>query len=302
MANKYQQNKKRKKFLGAKFTTTLSIALVLFVIGIMAVGGLTAVRLTEALREQFTITIEMSDYAAPGYGAKLATNLQKQPYAKNAIYISADSALTVLSEQLGENPESFLGFNPLHASVELQVTADYAVNDSIEPIVKHLKAQGGPNIESIDYNKSLVEMVNSNLRKAALVLAVVALILLLICISLIGNAVRMAMHADRFLINTMQLVGATNWFIRRPLIWQNVVCGIIAAFLALGAIAALVFGGISQGVTFLPHAIADLLLRPWPIAILVGCVLVPGILIPAIAAWFSAGRYLRRNVDDLYLM
>lgn len=302
MANKYQQNKKRKKFLGAKFTTTLSIALVLFVIGIMAVGGLTAVRLTEALREQFTITIEMSDYAAPGYGAKLATNLQKQPYTKNATYISADSALTVLSEQLGENPESFLGFNPLHASVELQVTADYAVNDSIEPIVKHLKAQGGPNIESIDYNKSLVEMVNSNLRKAALVLAVIALILLLICISLIGNAVRMAMHADRFLINTMQLVGATNWFIRRPLIWQNVVCGIIAAFLALGAIAALVFGGISQGATFLPHAIADLLLRPWPIAILVGCVLVPGILIPAIAAWFSAGRYLRRNVDDLYLM
>lgn len=145
-------------------------------------------------------------------------------------------------------------------------------------------------------------MVNNNLRKAALVLAVVALILLLICISLIGNAVRMAMHADRFLINTMQLVGATNWFIRRPLIWQNVVCGIIAAVLALGAIAALVFGGISQGITFLPHAIADLLLHPWPIAILVGCVVGPGILIPAIAAWFSAGRYLRKNVDDLYLM
>lgn len=302
MSNKYQQNKKRKKFLGAKFTTTLSIALVLFVIGIMTVGSLTAVRLTEVLREQFTITIEMSDYAASGYGAKLATNLQKQPYAKNATYISADSALTVLSEQLGENPESFLGFNPLHASVELQVTADYAVNDSIEPIVKQIKAQGGPNIESIDYNKSLVEMVNNNLRKAALVLAVVALILLLICISLIGNAVRMAMHADRFLINTMQLVGATNWFIRRPLIWQNVVCGIIAAVLALGAIAALVFGGISQGITFLPHAIADLLLHPWPIAILVGCVVGPGILIPAIAAWFSAGRYLRKNVDDLYLM
>lgn len=302
MSNKYQQNKKRKKFLGAKFTTTLSIALVLFVIGIMTVGGLTAVRLTEVLREQFTITIEMSDYAASGYGAKLATNLQKQPYAKNATYISADSALTVLSEQLGENPESFLGFNPLHASVELQVTADYAVNDSIEPIVKQIKAQGGPNIESIDYNKSLVEMVNNNLRKAALVLAVVALILLLICISLIGNAVRMAMHADRFLINTMQLVGATNWFIRRPLIWQNVVCGIIAAVLALGAIAALVFGGVSQGITFLPHAIADLLLHPWPIAILVGCVVGPGILIPAIAAWFSAGRYLRKNVDDLYLM
>lgn len=299
MSTTYKQKAKRKKFIGAKLTTTLSIALVLFVIGLMAVGGLTAVRLTEVLREQFTVTIEMSDSAAPGYGAKLASSLQKQGYAKNATYISADSALTLLSEQLGENPESFLGYNPLHASVELQLEADYAVNDSIEPIVKRLKAQGGPNIESIDYNRSLVDMVNSNLRKAALVLAVVVLLLLLICVSLIGNAVRMAMHADRFLINTMQLVGATNWFIRRPLIWQNVVCGIIASVVALSAIGGLLWYGVSQGVT---SVVSDLLLHPLPIAILVGCVLIPGILIPAFAAWVSAGKYLKHNVDDLYLM
>lgn len=299
MSTQYTQKKKRKKFLGAKFTTTLSIALVLFVIGLMAVGGLTAVRLTEVLREQFTVTIEMSDYAAKGYGEKLAASLEQQPYAKSAIYISADSALQVLTKQLGENPETFLEFNPLHASVELQLSSNYAVNDSIEPIVKRLKAQGGPNIESIDYNKSLVDIVNHNLRKVAIILAVVVFLLLLICISLIGNAVRMAMYADRFLINTMQLVGATNWFIRRPLIWQNVVCGIVASVIAAGAIVALLWYGVSQGVT---GAISELLLRPVPIAILVCCIVVPGVLIPAVSAWFAAGKYLCRSVDDLYLM
>ena len=299
MTTTYNQKKKRKRFLGAKFTTTLSIALVLFVIGLMAVGGLTAVRLTEVLREQFTVTIEMSDYASQGYGAKLATLLGKQPYTKSATYISADSALAVLTTQLGENPETFLEFNPLHASVELQLTSEYAVNDSIEPIVKQIKAQGGPNIESVDYNRSLVDIVNHNLRKFAIVLAFVVILLLLICISLIGNAVRMAMYADRFIINTMQLVGATNWFIRRPLIWQNIVCGLIASVVALGAIAVLLWYGMSQGAI---GAVTELLMHPIPVVILVCCVVVPGILIPAIAAWISADRYLKHNVDDLYLM
>lgn len=299
MSKKYTTKNKHKRFLGAKFTTTLSIALVLFVIGLMVAGGLTAVRLTDALREQFTITIEMSDYAVPGYGAKLATSLKSKPFAKDVSYISADSALTVLTEQLGENPESFLGYNPLHPTVELQLTSEYAANDSIVPIVEKIKAQGGPNIESIDYNKSLVDIVNHNLRKVAIVLLVIIGLLLLICISLIGNAVRMAMHADRFLINTMKLVGATNWFIRRPLIWQNVVCGLIASVVALAAIAGLLLSTMSR---VSAAAVADLLISPKPIAILVACVVIPGILIPAIAAWISAGRYLRHNVDDLYLM
>ena len=162
MSNENIRIKKRKKFFGARFTTTLSIALVLFVIGLMAVGALTMARLSDVLREQFTITIEMSDAAAKGYGAKLANTLNSEPYTKQATYISADSALTVLTKQLGENPENFLGYNPLHASVELQLMSAYAVNDSIEPIVKSIEKLCGKNIEAIDYNKSLIDIVNHN--------------------------------------------------------------------------------------------------------------------------------------------
>ena len=299
MSNENIRIKKRKKIFGARFTTTLSIALVLFVIGLMAVGALTMARLSDVLREQFTITIEMSDAAAKGYGAKLANTLNSEPYTKQATYISADSALTVLTKQLGENPENFLGYNPLHASVELQLMSAYAVNDSIEPIVKSIEKLCGKNIEAIDYNKSLIDIVNHNLRKVGMVLAVVIGLLLLICISLIGNAVRMAIFADRFLINTMQLVGATNWFIRRPLIWQNVACGLVASFIALLAIAGVLWGTMTHVAA---GAVIELLSNPWSIGILVGCVVIPGILIPAIATWIAAGRYLRTNVDDLYLM
>ena len=299
MSNNNKQKPKRKKFFGAKFTTTLSITLVLFVIGLMAVGGLTAASMTTILREQFIINIEMSDAADPTYGARLASQLKKNKYTKNAIFISADSALTILKEQLGEDPEAFLGYNPLHASVELQMKSEYAHNDSIAPIVKRLRRQAGANIESIEYNSSLIDLVNQNVKKLAIALAILVVLLLLICTYLIGNAVRMCLHSDRFLIHTMRLVGATNWFIRRPLIYQNIGYGLIASVLALAAVVGVGWYGMSQGAF---GTILDFMVHPVPILTLVGCIVIPGILIPAIAAWVSVDRYLKHHIDDLYLM
>lgn len=299
MSSSQIQKPKRRKFIGAKFTTTLSITLVLFVIGLMAVGGLAAASLTKVFREQFIISIDISETAAPGYGAKLAKDLKKQKYTKDAIYISADSALTVLTDQLGENPESFLGYNPLLPSVELQLDADYAHSDSIAPIVKSIKAKGGASIGNIEYDSPLIDVINKNVRKFAIALTVLVVLLILICISLIGNTVRIAMYANRFLIKTMQLVGATNWFIRRPLIYQNIGYGLIASVIALAALAGLGWYGMSQGAF---DAVADLLFHPLPIAIIVGSVVISGILIPAFAAWTSVDKYLNRKKDDLYLM
>ena len=293
------QKQKRKRFIGAQFTTTLSITLVLFVIGIMAVGGLAAAGITKILREKFTINIEMSDAAPPSYGEKLVSQLKNRHYTKDATFVSADSALQILKEQLGESPESFLGYNPLHASVELQLTAEYAQNDSIIPIVENLKSRGGINIESIEYNSSLISLVNENVKKLAVALAIIVLILMFICTYLIGNAVRMSMHSDRFLIKTMQLVGATNWFIRRPFILQNVLFGVIASVVALLAMFLIGWFGMSQE-SF--GMISEILIQPIPITILIASVVIPGILIPGISAWISANRYIKHHADDLYLM
>lgn len=292
-------NENMKRFIGAKFTSTLSIALVLFVLGLMTVGGLVAARLAQHLREQFTVTITVSDAASSDYGERLVKRLLKADYTASAVYVSPDSALRVLSQELGENPKEFLGYNPLPPTVELQLKAAYAEADSIKNIVAELKRTQKGFIAQIDYNDTLLDVVNSNLQRFAVALAVLAIILLIICISLIGNTVRLTLHADRFLINTMRLVGATKWFVRRPFIVTHVICGLIATVIALLALALLIYGGASQGFA---HAIAEVLLQPLPLVVLVGTVTLLGILIPAVAAWYAADRYMGRSIDDLYLM
>lgn len=288
-----------KRFFGAKITATISIALVLFVMGLMTMGGLVAVRLAKELREQFTITITVSDGVKDGYGTTMARKLAKQEFAASAVYVSPDSALKVLQAELGENPEDFLNYNPLPATVELKLKSEYAVNDSIEQIVKGIRQTYKRNIASVDYNSTLVSDVNNNLRRVAMALAVLAAALLLISISLIGNTVRLSLHADRFLINTMRLVGATAWFIRRPFIRTHVLCGLVASVLALCALAALIYWGMSQGMS---TVFSDALLLPLPLVILIGVVIALGVLIPAMAAWYACDRYLGRSVDELYLM
>lgn len=289
-----------KRFFGAKFTTTLSISLVLFVLGLMVMGGLVSARLAQNLRERFTVSIVVSDIAPADYGKKLVSKLQKTDYAASALYISKDSALQVLAETLGEDPtRDVLDSNPLYPSVELQLKADYAVTDSIEKIVAGLERTEKRNIAKIEYNNQLLDVVNSNLQRFAIALAILAIILLLICVSLIGNTVRLTLHADRFLINTMRLVGATKWFVRRPFIMTHVCCGLVASAIALLLLALLVYGGVSQGFA---KDVANMLVQPMSLIALVGSVTALGVTIPALAAWFAADKYMGRTVDELYLM
>lgn len=288
-----------KRYLGAKFTSTVSITLVLFVMGLMTTGALVAAQMAQALREQFAITLTISDGAKEGYGVRMVKDLKKAKYTADAIYVSPDSALKVLQTELGENPAEFLGYNPLPATVELKLKSEYAETDSVNFIIKQLKQEHKRNVSSIEYNSILLDSVNANLRRYAIALAILAAALLLICIALIGFTVRLALHADRFLINTMRLVGATSWFIRKPFIRTHVFCGLIAAFIALLALGGLIYGGMSQGFA---TVISDCLLHPVPLCILVGTVICLGILIPAFAAWYAAGHYLRRSVDELFLM
>lgn len=288
-----------KRFFGAKFTSTLSIALVLFVLSLLTLGGLVAARLARELREQFTVTITVSDAASSDYGERLVKRLNKANYTSSAIYVSPDSALKVLQQELGENPAEFLGYNPLPPTVELKLKAEYAETDSLTAIVKELEQTQHGYISKIEYNDTLLDVVNSNLQRFAIGLVILAGILLIICISLIGNTVRLIMHADRFLINTMRLVGATKWFIRRPFIKTHIVCGLIAAVIAILGLVGLLYGLSSQG---FGHAIYDVVMHPMPLCILVGTVILLGILIPALAAWYATDKYMGKTVDELYLM
>lgn len=294
-----REKAKRRKLFGARFTSMVSVALVLFVLGLMALGGLTAAALTAALRERFTITVVASDAAPADFAPRLAARLAGAPFAARTTYISPDSAAAIVTRELGEDPTEFLGYNPLRPSVELQLKADYAVHDSIEAIVSAFRKADRGNIERIDYNATLIDVVNSNLRRVAIGLGILVVILLLISLSLIGNTVRLALHAERFLINTMRLVGATGWFIRRPFVVSNMLGGLLAALVAIAAIAGL----LAYAATRPSMAeLAGLVLRPVPLAALAGALVAVGMLIPFAAAWSATGRYLRTSVDELYLM
>lgn len=288
-----------KRFFGANFTSTLSIALVLFVLGLMTVGALTAASLAQVLREQFTVTIVVSDVASSDYGERLVKRLEKSRYTASATYISRESALEILQKEVGDNPEDFLGYNPLPPTVELKLKSEYADNDSIKAIVAELKQSQKGNIANFEYEDTLLDTVNDNLQRLAIALSALAIVLLIICISLINNTVRLILHADRFLINTMRLVGATKWFIRRPFIKTHIICGIIAAVVALLALASVVYFFYTRGFA---TTVTNVLLQPLPLLIIVGTVFLLGILIPALAAWHAADKYMGKSVDELYLM
>lgn len=286
-----------KRFLGAKFTSTLSIALVLSVLGLMIMGGLVSADMARQVREQFTVTITVSDAASSDYGERLVKRLEKAKYTASAVYVSPDSAMKVLMAELGDEHRDFLDYNPLPPTVELRLKAEYAETDSIDAIIKELEQSQRGNIASTDYKEGLLDKVNNNMQRLAIGLTILAAIFLIICISLISNTVRLIMHADRFLINTMRLVGATKWFVRRPFIRTHVICGLIASIIALVGLAALVYGTCGQ-----TNEILRVLMQPTHLVILVSAIVVLGILIPALAAWYATDRYMGKTVDELYLM
>ncbi|MDO4497580.1 MAG: permease-like cell division protein FtsX [Bacteroidales bacterium] len=299
MAN---QRKPKKKLFGAKFTSTLSVALVLFVLTLGAVAGLSIAGLTQVIREQFALTIVTSEKADAKFASKLVKELEAAPYAAKVTYISADSAQQIVAAELGESPESFLGFNPFSASVELHFKHRYAEADSVAMIASQLKKKYGANIEEMQYNEQLLNGVNTNLNRVGIFLLGLAVVLLLVSMSLVSNTVRLALHADRFLIGTMRLVGATNWFIRKPFVMGQAWLGLLASVIAMAVVVLVFYLYIGSEPSASTQVLLKIILAPKRVAVVVVGVMVIGMLIPAAAAWRATSRYLYCKTEELYLM
>jgi len=296
------QKPKKKKLFGAKFTSTLSVALVLFVLTLGALAGLSVAGLSQVIREHFALTIVTSESADAKFTQRLLADLEKAPYTANVTYISADSALQIVANELKESPENFLGFNPFSASIELHFKSEYAVIDSVAPIVASLKKQCGNRIEEIDYNEMLLSDLNSSLNRISIFLIGLAVLLLLVSVSLVANTVRLALHSDRFLIGTMRLVGATNWFIRKPFVLGQARLGFIASIIAMGVVVLSYYAFIGTEPSASTSVLLDVILVPERICLVVVGIVLTGMLIPAMSAWVATNRYLTCKTDELYLM
>lgn len=278
--------------LHSRLTSIMSIALVLFLLGLILLIGVLGKELSAYVKENISFSIVLKDAISTTEIKKMQKQLDALPYIKSTTYISKEQAAKELEEELGENPETFLGFNPLQASIEVKLHSEYANPDSLQHIEKAIKNY--TTVSDLLYRKDMMQMVNENVKQVSLILLTLAVILMAISFVLISNTIRLLIYSKRFLIHTMKLVGATAGFIRRPFIWYNLVSGFFASILAILMLTGALY--------YLQNELDGFirLLDFQTLLFVFTGVLVMGILLSTVATVFAVNKYLRMNVDKLY--
>ena len=284
--------KPKKRFFNMYLTTTVSVAMVLFLIGLECILLLSAHHLIKNIRENLTLTIVMTSDADSTSVNRMQNILEAMPATASYSFISKQQALEEHITNLGEDPTKFLGYNPLYDSYELHLRPAYANQDSIAVLTGRLNAL--PYVEQVLYQEDIVQVLDKNVNQVSLMLAACALILLIIAWILIVNTIRLHIYSKRFLINTMRLVGATPWVIRRPFVRRSIRMGLEAALLTL-----LVLAGVVYYVQYSLHIV--LFPMTWQnVGVVVLVVLLSGLLLTLLASLVATGRYVRMDVEKMY--
>lgn len=281
-------------FWNLHLTSTISMSLVLLLVGLVVLLLFVARDMSTYVKENINLSVILNDTKENNDVKRLQDYLTASPFAKSATYISKEAALKDHIASLGENPQDFLGYNPLMASIEVKLKAAYANNDSVKVIESKLKTF--ENINRVVYQKDMITLVNDNVRKVSFILIGLAFVLLFVSVALINNTIRLSLYSNRFLINTMKLVGATPWFIQRPYIISSMYNGLIAS---LGSLAMLF--GVVYFVEY-QFGLPSLLIEPFTAVIVSFIVLILGVVITACSSYFAVGRYLKLNTDDMYFV
>lgn len=280
-------------YWAAHMTTTVSVTLVLLLVGIITFITLSSEKESRNIRERLEVSIVMNDTVSDAYASALTSRIQNLPYALDAGYIGKEQAMKDWKEETGEDLESLFGVNPLSPEIYFRVKADYSSADSLKAINSRLAVLPGV-AEVVMPDSEMVDAMNRNIQSLAIILGIVALVMVIISFVLINNTVHLSIYARRFTIHTMQLVGATDGFIKRPFIVNNMLAGLIAGLLA-SAILAIALGAA-------PHAGWNDVARYiswWLYACVAGGMIIAGPLICCVAAALSTSRYLKKDYDEL---
>lgn len=280
-------------FIHSRVISIISISMVLFLLGIVTMLGLIGSGLKTYVRESLNFTLILSPESDPDEIVEMQRALLKEPFVRELKYYSKEEALAELTEELGESPEAFLGWNPLSPTFEITLGEEYVSNrDSIQVVERSLNEY--MLTQSLSYRQDLVEQLNNNIQVLTVVMIVLAALLLLISIVLINNTIRLLIYSRRFLIYTMKLVGATPRFIRRPFVRYNIWSGLIAAIVAIAFLSWTWYYLIDM------YPLMRTVLTIQNAGIVALVVLVLGILISWVSASASVTKYLRMDVNKLY--
>ena len=291
MSKSFERYQKR-KLISSYFSVVLSIGLVLFLLGILGVLVLNTKKLADHFKEQITISVFLKDNAKEVEVDQLQKSLVLAAYTKSATYVSKEEAAEQHSEEIGENFQEFLGYNPLKNSIDIKLKADFVSTEQIDSIAT--KLAGNDYVEEVSYDKPLIALLTENVRKLSFWILVASAVFTGIAVLLINSSIRLSIYSKRFIIKTMQMVGATKSFIRRPFIWTNLKLGMLGALLALLTLGFVLY--------YLDGNFPELrLLQDIRIlSILFFGVFALGALISYVSTYFATQRFLNLRTDDLY--
>ncbi|HJF70171.1 MAG TPA: permease-like cell division protein FtsX [Butyricimonas virosa] len=282
-----------RKGKSAYFVPTISISLVLIVVGMLVFILLNARAVSDHVKRNIGFAVIVKDNTNEVEIKRVQKILDTQPYVYTSKYVTKEQAAKSFKKEMGEDFERILGANPLLPSIEIKLNPAYANNDSLAMIEKGLARFDI--IHEVYYQKSMIESINENIRRITIIFLIVGAVLVLISFTLIRNMIHLAVYSQRLLIKTMQLVGATPFFICKPFVygsmWRGFFGALIANLVLLGAI------------FFVQENVGNVIniMRQDVILLMVGFVILSGVVLSFFSAWFSVRRYLRRDLNDLYV-
>ncbi|PVX45536.1 cell division protein FtsX [Flavobacterium sp. 103] len=291
MSSSFEKFQKR-RLISSYFSVVLSVFLVLFLLGILGFFIINSKKLADDFREKIAMTVffknEANDSILKAFGQELKTT----KFSKTFVYVSKEQAAKEHTDIIGEDFVTFLGENPLQNSYDIHLKADYVERDSIAKIESHLRKNAM--VSDIVYDKQLVNLVNDNIKKVSMWILIVSAFLTFIAVLLINSSLRLSIYSNRFIIKTMQMVGATKAFIRKPFVMRSIKLGMIGAGLAILALIGVLI--------YLENSFPDLGILDDKL--LIGLVLVAvfglGVLITWLSTYFATQRFLNLRTDDLY--
>lgn len=291
-----QEDKYAKRRLRTSYVTSLtSITLMLFILGFFGLLIMHGNTIKKHVKENIQMRVFMHANVKEADIYRLKKTLDASEGIKSTSYISAAEAAEEYKKEIGEDFVAFLdGENPIHASLEVHLTEDYANVDSLQHFANKITKYDV--VEEVKFHKDYVQTINDNIAKISLFLLIFGGLMLLISIVLISNTIRLSIYSHRFLIRTMKLIGATKGFIRSPFVWKSMIQGLLASIIAIGMLVALLFRLSENYGQLINFQNINIYLMVF------GGIILMGIIITWISTFFAVNKYLNINMDKLYLM
>jgi cell division transport system permease protein len=291
MSKKFDSYQKR-RLTSSYISVVVSIALVLFMVGVLGLVLLKSTSVANRVKEKVAITLFIKDNVTQKQIKTFRESLLKEEYTKKAIYISKTQAAKKYSKEIGEDFLQFLGENPLKNGIDIYLKADFVTPETVSAI--ETKCTKNAFVADVSYDKPLINLLTKNIKRISFWLLVLSGFFGLVAMILINSSIRLSIYSKRFNIKTMQMVGATKGFIRKPFIWRSIKLGLIGAILALIGLAVVVYylDKYIPSLNFLNDYIT--------LGYIAGGVVLSAIIITLLSTFFATQRFLNLQTDELY--